>query len=609
MFLLYTKKRSKEYRRIKRNIIYTMAALGTFIVLIVFMFNIRYNNDDISLTQHYNNIDYTNYKHISRHLLATDDNGCEIINGTSFCGNGDKCSSIDDCNKKVNGELPEYKCVLNEYCVDVNVKYKLPGVYPTEVFTYKQLRQGAVILYIIGVFYTFLAIAIICDEFFVPAIDVVVEKLNMSPNTAGATFMAAGGSAPELFTSFIGTFISRDSVGFGTIVGSAVFNVLFVIGCCAVASLEPLQLTWYPFARDCIYYSISLLVLGAFFLDGLIYVWEALILLLLYVGYVTLMMYNEKLYTYLDEKFSLSKDAKQQRDRAESQVIIRTKTTVSFHISLFKLMTKDSTAADLAGIYLMKMDKGDIRDTFRQVDSDGNGYIDRKELKTVLKRLGNSDISDDELEECYKELDKNGDGKIDFDEFQHWFLRSRAKMTADIDQIFDKYDRDGDGEVDRSECKQLIKDLQGDIKDANTTKNGGSDNTDNNEAKDLEAEVDEALTVLDKNKDGKISKDEFIDWYKKSAFFDKKIQKQKSTVDALETTAEEEEGIDLSMPEGCLNKINWLITLPIIIPFVLTIPDTRIEKWKKILAIIINNVYGMVSCIFMVNGMVGNCIW
>ena len=68
------------------------------------------------------------------------------------------------------------------------------------------------------------------------------------------------------------------------------------------------------------------------------------------------MMYNEKLYNYLDEKFSLSKDAKQQRDRAESQVIIRTRTTVSFHISLFKLMTKDSTAADLAGfvIYISK---------------------------------------------------------------------------------------------------------------------------------------------------------------------------------------------------------------------------------------------------------------
>ena len=135
MLLLYTRKRTKEYKRIKRNIIYKMTALVTFIALIVFMFNIRYNNDDISLTQHYNNIDYTNYNDISRHLLATDAKGCPI-NGTSCAGNGDICSELSDCNQKVDGELPEYKCVLNEYCVDVNVKYKLPGAYPTEVFTF-----------------------------------------------------------------------------------------------------------------------------------------------------------------------------------------------------------------------------------------------------------------------------------------------------------------------------------------------------------------------------------------------------------------------------------------------------------------------------------------
>ena len=51
--------------------------------------------------------------------------------------------------------------------------------------------------------------------------------------------MAAGGSAPELFTSFIGTF-TQSTVGFGTIVGSAVFNVLFVIGMCAICSKEAL---------------------------------------------------------------------------------------------------------------------------------------------------------------------------------------------------------------------------------------------------------------------------------------------------------------------------------------------------------------------------------
>ena len=45
--------------------------------------------------------------------------------------------------------------------------------------------------------------------------------------------MAAGGSAPELFTSIIGVFVADSNVGIGTIVGSAVFNILFVLGMCA----------------------------------------------------------------------------------------------------------------------------------------------------------------------------------------------------------------------------------------------------------------------------------------------------------------------------------------------------------------------------------------
>ena len=82
----------------------------------------------------------------------------------------------------------------------------------------------------------FVALAIVCDEFFVPALDVIIEKIGCSEDVAGATFMAAGGSAPELFTSIIGVFIAFSDVGIGTIVGSAVFNILFVIGMCALFS-------------------------------------------------------------------------------------------------------------------------------------------------------------------------------------------------------------------------------------------------------------------------------------------------------------------------------------------------------------------------------------
>ena len=108
----------------------------------------------------------------------------------------------------------------------------------------------------------FLALAIVCDDYFVPALEDISEALDLSPDVAGATFMAAGGSAPELFTSLVGAF-TDSNVGIGTIVGSAVFNILFVIGACAFVvgfTLDAngnnmfLNLTWYPLFRDILFY-------------------------------------------------------------------------------------------------------------------------------------------------------------------------------------------------------------------------------------------------------------------------------------------------------------------------------------------------------------------
>lgn len=160
--------------------------------------------------------------------------------------------------------------------------------------------------YIIGVLYMFLALAIVCDEFFVPALEEMSSerRLNLSMDVAGATLMAAGGSAPELFTSLFGTF-QESEVGIGTIVGSAVFNVLFVIGCCALAAKELLTLTWWPLFRDCLYYAIGLIILSIFVgvvTPEQIFMWEALVLFIMYLGYITIMYFNRDLYKYLTGK-------------------------------------------------------------------------------------------------------------------------------------------------------------------------------------------------------------------------------------------------------------------------------------------------------------------
>ncbi|NXG12909.1 NCKX1 protein, partial [Grallaria varia] len=170
--------------------------------------------------------------------------------------------------------------------------YESKGEYPRDLFSVEERRQGWVVLHIFGMMYVFVALAIVCDEYFVPALGVITEKLQISEDVAGATFMAAGGSAPELFTSLIGVFISHSNVGIGTIVGSAVFNILFVIGTCALFSREILHLTWWPLFRDISFYIVDLLMLILFFLDSVIDWWESLLLLTAYATYVLTMKQN-----------------------------------------------------------------------------------------------------------------------------------------------------------------------------------------------------------------------------------------------------------------------------------------------------------------------------
>eukprot|EP01010_Urceolus_cornutus_P000611 NODE_112_length_2387_cov_1450.733533_g90_i0.p1 GENE.NODE_112_length_2387_cov_1450.733533_g90_i0~~NODE_112_length_2387_cov_1450.733533_g90_i0.p1 ORF type:complete len:682 (-),score=180.25 NODE_112_length_2387_cov_1450.733533_g90_i0:340-2334(-) len=187
-----------------------------------------------------------------------------------------------------------------------------PTDYPKDVFTLRERLNGAIVLHLLGMVYMFLGLAIICDEYFVPALEVICEALSLKEDVAGATFMAAGGSAPELAASFLGVFVSKSDIGFGTIVGSAVFNVLFVVaGCALVAPNVPL--TWWPLARDCSYYSAAIMMVVCFLIDQKIHWYEAMILLFGYAGYVTVMYFNEQLCEFTRGGVA---DAKADRNRA-----------------------------------------------------------------------------------------------------------------------------------------------------------------------------------------------------------------------------------------------------------------------------------------------------
>ncbi|EYC34372.1 hypothetical protein Y032_0001g383 [Ancylostoma ceylanicum] len=176
------------------------------------------------------------------------------------------------------------------------------GQFPPDAFSLETRQRGAVLLHVCGLIYMFVSLAIVCDEFFVPSLAVLTEKLAISDDVAGATFMAAGGSAPEFFTSVIGVFIAQNNVGIGTIVGSATFNILCVLACCTLFSTTVLQLTWWPLFRDVSIYILALLMLVLFFMDEKITWPEALSLFIVYLVYCTLMKFNVVLEEWVKTK-------------------------------------------------------------------------------------------------------------------------------------------------------------------------------------------------------------------------------------------------------------------------------------------------------------------
>jgi len=74
----------------------------------------------------------------------------------------------------------------------------------------------------------------------------------------------------------------------------------------------------------------------------------------------------------------------------------------------------------LAARFLVEEDaeamQEELREAFRLYDKEGNGYINVSDLREILRALDDN-ISEDELDEMITEIDTDGSGTVDFDEF------------------------------------------------------------------------------------------------------------------------------------------------------------------------------------------------
>lgn len=308
-----------------------------------------------------------------------------------------------------------------------------------------------IILYCVGMLWMFTAMAIVCDEYFVPGLEVIAEELGVSEDVAGATLMAAGGSAPELFTSLIGAFQETD-VGFGTIVGSAVFNVLFVIGMCAIYSKELLELTWWPLFRDCVYYTFGLSMVAIFFqahTKNQIDWWESLILWALYFVYVLIMKFNVQIHDWFVGCLGL-----------DDKVVIEPvnfRNPQSFRAGILHLLVGEKSMFETIPYKVITDIRGDLEQTFATFDKDGNGNIDTAELSEMFNRIG-APMDQASLKKVFGDLDLDDNGKVDFDEFSAWYTASEVRVEKEMKDLFDRYDYNRNGLIDADAMRDLIRD-------------------------------------------------------------------------------------------------------------------------------------------------------
>ena len=87
-----------------------------------------------------------------------------------------------------------------------NGSCEVPSIaeFPSDLFSQYQRLHGAFIIHTLIAIYMCVGLAIICDYYFIPSLEVICYKLDLQADVAGASFMAIGSSAPELFASVIG---------------------------------------------------------------------------------------------------------------------------------------------------------------------------------------------------------------------------------------------------------------------------------------------------------------------------------------------------------------------------------------------------------------------
>ena len=147
-------------------------------------------------------------------------------------------------------------------------------------------------LFVFGLMFSGLIFLATGGELLVRGASRLAALAGISPLVIGLTVVSFGTSSPELAVSIQASLAGKSDIAVGNVVGSNIFNILFILGACALVS--PLVVAVQLIRREVPFMiAVSLLLIGQAF-DGAISWFDGFILFSLLIGYIIWSIYASR---------------------------------------------------------------------------------------------------------------------------------------------------------------------------------------------------------------------------------------------------------------------------------------------------------------------------